>query len=126
MKKVLVVLMLLPLGGECLGQEAHREFLSWYNGRGVHTVWGAGKISGSYIGAHVKCGDTLVPVRAIHDSHESDGSPLHPTQTAEYASAHNVALLRSLESTGNRCAFVQAAPLRPNNSFKPKPLRGSA
>lgn len=108
MKTTTSVLLLILFAGPCLSQERPREFLSWYDGWGVHTVWGAGKISGSFGRAHVQCGDTLVPVRAIHDTHESDGSPLRPDQTAGYASAHNVALLRSLESSGPGCTFERA------------------
>ena len=109
MTRFALALLIVLSTGKCLGQDRPREFLSWYNGWGVHTVWGAGKVSGSYLKAHVKCGDTLIPVRAILDTHEGDGSPLRPNQTAAYVSSQNVALLRALEASGNTCTFQPSA-----------------
>jgi hypothetical protein len=91
------------------GQGETQAFLSWYDGWGTHTVWGAGKVSGSYNSATIKCGNVLVPVRPILDTHESDGNPPGPTQTAEYAKSVNLALLRSFESRGDKCLFLQPA-----------------
>ena len=104
-----VALLLLATSGQSLGQNGGSEFLSWYNGWGIHTVWGAGQISGSYKGAHVLCGDTRIPVRAIHDTHETDGRPLAQEQTAEHARSVNIALLHALEALGDKCQFQQAS-----------------
>ena len=87
------------------GQTESPAFLSWYDGWGTHTVWGAGKISGTYKGAKVKCGDAFVQVRAIRDTHDSDGNPPSPTQTAEHAKSVNLTLLRTLQSRGEKCVF---------------------
>ena len=105
MKTIAFVLLLLLSSGACTSQEEPAEFLSWYDGWGIHSVWGAGNASGSYRGTHVKCGDRLVPVRAIHDTHESDGNSLSQAQTAEFARSKNLVLLATLESTGDKCIF---------------------
>jgi hypothetical protein len=104
---VAVVLGLLP-SSPCATEGQALEFLSWYDGWGTHTVWGAGTIAGSYNGARVNCGRLIVPVRAIHDSHETDGQPLLRDQTSEHAKVHNLELLHSLEGKGIKCAFGQA------------------
>ena len=109
MKRIALALSLLLASGTCLSQDEPQEFLSWYDGWGTHTIWGAGKVSGSYRAAHVKCGDTLVRVRAIHDSHETDGKPLSTAQTAEHARSKNIVLLRMLESKSEKCIFRQAS-----------------
>jgi hypothetical protein len=108
MMKFTVGLLLLALSS-AHAQSENQEFLSWYDGWGTHTVWGAGKISGSYNRTQVKCGKIFVPVRPILDTHESDGEPLSPTQTADHAKALNMSLLRSLESRGDKCVFQTVA-----------------
>lgn len=108
MRQITIELLLLA-SFSAAGQGEAQEFLSWYDGWGTHTVWGAGKISGSYDRAKVKCGNVFVPVRPILDTHESDGTPPSPTQTAEHAKSVNVVLLRSLESRGHKCVFQTAA-----------------
>lgn len=87
------------------GQVENQSLLSWYDGWGTHTVWGGGKVTGGYNVAEVKCGSVLVPVRPILDTHESNGNPPTPTQTVEYAKSVNVALLRTLDSRGDKCVF---------------------
>ena len=104
MKQITIGLILLA-SFSAAGQAEPQAFLSWYDGWGTHTVWGAGKVSGSHNGTRVKCGDVLVQVRPILDTHESDGNPLSPTQTSEHARSVNAALLRTLESSGDKCAF---------------------
>jgi|SRR6185295_6539944 len=102
-----LALLLAILSPLAFGQDKPQEFLSWYDGWGTHTVWGAGTISGSYRDAHVKCGSTTVVVRAIFDTHESRGAPPDPNQTAEYARASNTALLKVFETRGDKCAFAK-------------------
>jgi hypothetical protein len=102
MKQIAVGLLSLA-SFSAYGQGEAQAFLSWYDGWGTHTVWGVGRISGSYNGAKVKCGNIFVPVLSILDTHESDGNPLSPAQTAEHAKSVNVPLLRALESQGNKC-----------------------
>jgi len=104
MRQIAIGLLLLA-SSSATGQGETQAFLSWYDGWVTHTVWGAGKISGSYNRAKVKCGNVFVPVRPILDTHESDGNPLSPAQTAERAKSVNVPLLRSMESRGDRCVF---------------------
>jgi hypothetical protein len=81
-----------------------QEFLSWYNGWGTHTVWGIGKVSGSYLGTTVKCGATLIPVRVVYDSHAERESP-QSDQTSEFLQTANVASLRRIESIAGKCNF---------------------
>jgi hypothetical protein len=99
----------LAFCGGCSGGERPVEFLSWYDGWGTHTVWGAGTVRGSYTGASVDCGRQTFPIRAIYDSHETDGGPVPAEQTSEYAKRHNIELLRSLEGQGIECAFERAS-----------------
>ena len=108
MRQIAIGLLLLATFS-AEGREETQAFLSWYDGWGTHTVWGAGKISGSSNRARVKCGNVFVPIRPILDTHESDGNPPSPTQTAEHAKSVNVALLRSLESRGDKCVFQTSA-----------------
>ena len=108
MRQITIGLLILA-SFSAAGQGEAQAFLSWYDGWGTHTVWGGGKVSGSHNGTKVKCGNVFVPVRAILDTHESDGNPLSPAQTAEHAKSVNVALLRSLEFRGYRCAFQTAS-----------------
>jgi len=108
MRKIAIGILLLA-SFSATGQGETQAFLSWYDGWGTHTVWGAGKISGSYNGAKVQCGNVFVPVRPILDTHESDGNPLSPIQTAEHAKSVNAPLLHSLESRGEKCVFQPAA-----------------
>jgi hypothetical protein len=81
-----------------------QEFLSWYDGWGTHTAWGVGKVSGSYSGTTVKCGTTLVRVRAVYDTHADRGQPKRD-ETSQHLQAANVALLRRIESVAGKCAF---------------------
>jgi hypothetical protein len=80
-----------------------REFLSWYDGWGTHTIWGIGKVFGNYSGAKVKCGTRLIPVRAVYDSHEGD--PPTADQKGEHLRVVNVALLHRIEAVAGRCIF---------------------
>ena len=108
MRQITIGLLLLA-SFSAAGQGETQAFVSWYDGWGTHTVWGAGKISGSFNRAKVRCGNVFVPVRPILDTHENDGNPPSSTQTVEHAKSVNVALLRSLESRGNKCVFQTAA-----------------
>jgi len=96
MKTLALSLLLLGTSSQ---PSTPRELLSWYNGWGTHTVWGLGKVSGSYQGTF---GKVQIPVRAIYDSH-ADGSPPLDTQSQDYARSANSATLRSLEADGIRC-----------------------
>jgi len=101
MKSLLIVVVMVV--GVASPQE-RKEFLSWYNGWGEQTLWGIGKIQGSYFGTTVKCGDDLVPVRTVYDTHEHDGPPLASASRESVESA-NRALLKDLEARGIKCAF---------------------
>jgi hypothetical protein len=101
----------LVMCGPCFGQNEGPEFLSWYDGWGTHTVWGAGKISGSYKNTQANCGGILIPVRAIYDSHETDGAPLSREQSSDYAREHNSSVLEVLNGLGVECDFLHG-PVR--------------
>jgi hypothetical protein len=89
--------------------DEQRTFLSWYNGWGTHSVWGAGRVAGSYENAAVKCGNAQIKVKAIYDSHASADRPPTEKQTSAFARSHNVALVRELTSKGIQCAFEKEA-----------------
>ena len=102
MKRTLVAVVLVVTTQMANAAEPVREFLSWYNGWGEHTVWGIGKVSGSYIGTTVKCGTVLIPVRAIYDTH-ADRDPPSSVQTESYAATSNRALL---DRIAGKCEFL--------------------
>jgi hypothetical protein len=105
MKRITLTLLFLLFSGTCSSQERPYEFLSWYDGWGTHTVWGAGKVMGSYRDASVQCGNTLIPVRAIYDTHNTDGKVLTYAQTRRFARSRNAVVLRKIESHGDKCVF---------------------
>lgn len=84
--------------------ESDQTFLSWYDGWGIHTIWGIGKITGSYSSATVQCGSKVVRVQPVYDTHSDIAEPT-ATQTREYVEAANLLLLRGLLENGNKCAF---------------------
>ncbi|MEB1528159.1 hypothetical protein [Xanthomonas sp. WHRI 7945] len=103
MKALLLAALLLISSMPASAQE-HREFLSWYNGWTIHTIWGIGKIYGSYFGTTVKCGNVTIPVHPIYDTHQHSTPPT-AKQTSEYAASANSALLHALDADGTKCAF---------------------
>jgi hypothetical protein len=105
MKRIAIALVLLSLSAGARSQEESPEFLSWYDGWGTHTVWGAGKVTGSYREARVQCGSASIPVRAIYDTHNTDRTPLSYTQTRRFARLKNAGVLRKLKSRGDKCVF---------------------
>lgn len=103
MKALLLTGLLSSASMPVLMQE-HKEFLSWYNGWTVHTIWGIGKIYGSYFGTTVKCGSVTIPVRPIYDTH-SHTAPPTAQQSSGYATPANLALLHKLDADGIKCTF---------------------
>ncbi|QRP63825.1 hypothetical protein I6J77_17305 [Rhodanobacter sp. FDAARGOS 1247] len=103
MKALLLAALLSVISVPAPAQE-HREFLSWYNGWTVQTIWGVGKIYGSYFGTTVKCGSVAIPVHPIYDTHQAAAPPT-AKESSEYAAAKNLALLHELEANGNKCTF---------------------
>jgi len=102
--KALLLAALLSVISVPAPAQAHREFLSWYNGWTVQTIWGVGKIYGSYFGTTVKCGSVVIPVHPIYDTHQAAAPPT-AKESSEYAAAKNLALLHELEANGNKCTF---------------------
>jgi hypothetical protein len=103
MKALLLAALLSATSMPASAQE-HREFLSWYNGWTVHTIWGVGKIYGSYFGTTVKCGSAIIPVHPIYDTH-SHTAPPTAKQSSDYAATANLALLHKLDAEGTKCTF---------------------
>ncbi|TBR39597.1 MULTISPECIES: hypothetical protein [Dyella] len=103
MKALLLAALLSVPSMPALAQD-HREFLSWYNGWTVHTIWGVGKISGSYVGTKIKCGSVSIPVRPVYDTHQRTAPPTEE-QSSDFAAKANFALLHSLEANGTKCQF---------------------
>lgn len=104
MKSVLLILLLLGIPISASAQD-HREFLSWYNGWTVHTLWGIGKVSGSHHGTKIQCGSSLIPVRAVYDTHLDYGPPNFNQSSKQVATA-NLALLHAIQSDGTKCSFL--------------------
>lgn len=82
-----------------------REFLSWYNGWHVHSVWGAGILRAPFAEASVACGTISVPIRVVFDTHSSGGVPPTADETKLKVENHNLALLKELCAAGLRCSF---------------------
>ena len=106
--KISLLVLALGVTSTPVASEPTQEFLSWYNGWTVHTVWGIGQVSGSYLGATIKCGGTLVPIRAVYDTH-ADRDPPKPEQVESYVKAVNLALLGSIEAIAGKCEFWLSA-----------------
>jgi len=104
MRPILLILLFFGIQTSTSSQD-HREFLSWYNGWTVHTVWGIGKVSGSYHGTSIQCGSSFIPVRAVYDTH-LDKEPPTVNQSSEQVAAANIVLLRAIQSDGTKCAFL--------------------
>ena len=85
------------------------RFLSWYDGWGTHTVWGIGKVHGSFVGTVVICGEDSVPVTVIYDTHANHTEP-RSDQSADFARRANRNLLKRFESAKSTCTFVLAGP----------------
>lgn len=103
--KALLLAALLPVALMPAVAQDHREFLSWYNGWTVHTIWGVGKIFGSYFGTTVKCGSITIPVHPIYDTHQHTAPPT-AEQSSDYAAAANLVLLHKLDADGTKCTFL--------------------
>ena len=98
------VIVLVASSAAVRAADDHKEFLSWYDGWGTHTVWGIGSLSSGQLAAAVRCGDKLVPIRAVFDTHDFDGEPT-ATQSDEHCSAANRELLNEFRSAGVECDF---------------------
>jgi hypothetical protein len=103
MKKLLAISLII-IAVPALSANQTPEFLSWYNGWGMHTVWGVGKLPGNYTGTTIKCGDALIRVRAVYDTHQ-DKVPPKAAQSSKYLEAVNLTLLDDLANKGNKCIF---------------------
>lgn len=87
----------------------NHKFFSWYNGWGSHKVWGLGSITGSYSDASVKCGEELIKVVPIYDTHASSEPP-NNAQSSAFAKIHNLTLADELAKKGIQCAFEKMSP----------------
>jgi hypothetical protein len=105
LSSVLCVTVTIYAIAVCADTNNTKEFFSWYDGWGVHTVWGLGKVSSPYIGASVECGNAEVKVTPIYDSHSNEGPPKYE-QSSEFAKAHNIDLSSLLKSKGVKCSFL--------------------
>ena len=85
------------------------RFLSWYDGWGTHTVWGIGKVQGSFVGTVIICGVDRIPVAAIYDTHADHTKP-QSDQSADFARRANRRLLEQFEGAKTTCTFVLAGP----------------
>jgi hypothetical protein len=85
------------------------RFLSWYDGWGTHTVWGIGKVQGSYVGTVVLCGKEAIPVAAIYDTHADHTEPRND-QGADFARRANRQLLERFRAAKVSCTFVVTGP----------------
>ena len=108
MKNVLHLIAFLIVSPLVYGQSGAEQFLSWYDGWGTHTVWGAGTVQASYRDAKVKCGGKMVAVVPIYDTHSYEGPPKE-NQTREYAERMNKSLLKQFEKNGVMCSFTTGA-----------------
>jgi hypothetical protein len=108
MRRFTPLVFLLP----CLvlaADETPQRFLSWYDGWGTHTVWGIGKVHGSYAGTAIICGKGGVPVAAIYDTHADHNEP-SVGQGADFARRANRQLLKRLEDARVTCTFELVGP----------------
>jgi len=90
-------------------EKTNYEFLSWYNGWGSHHVQGVGSITGSYTNALVKCDENKIKVVPIYDTHSAIQPP-DQKQSATFAKAHNVALVKELAKKDIHCVFEKEPP----------------
>ena len=87
-------------------QNEGKEFYSWYDGWGTHTIWGLGKHSSSYSNATIVCENKKVRVTPIYDTHASHEPP-KLDQTSSHAENHNIKLIKELKNEGITCALKE-------------------
>ena len=102
--EALALLLSLSLLQMASADEAPEQFMSWYDGWGVHTVWGIGNVAKGYSNASVICGSAKIEIRVIWDTHETSGEPTE-TESADYAKDNNLVLLQKFEANGKKCKF---------------------
>jgi len=108
MRHIVTLLLIIPC--IVLAVEAPSpHFQSWYDGWGTHTVWGIGKVQGSYRGTSVTCGGGTVPVIAIYDTHANHEKP-RPDQSAEFARQANRRVLEQFREAKVSCTFILVGP----------------
>lgn len=108
MRHIVSLLLVLP----CVAMAADSpspHFLSWYDGWGTHTVWGIGKVQGSYKETSVTCGGRPIPVTVIYDTHADHQKPRRD-QSAESARHGNRRLLEQFREAKISCTFVLVGP----------------
>jgi hypothetical protein len=54
----------------------NKEFRSWYDGWGMHKVWGLGIVKASYAHGFVTCGRAKFKVMPVYDVHSDKRLPL--------------------------------------------------
>jgi len=84
----------------------NKEFRSWYDGWGMHKVWGLGIVKASYAHGFVTCGRAKFKVMPVYDVHSDKRAP-SPEQTAASLRTFNVALAGELEKQGLKRRFEE-------------------
>src|SRR5690349_567898 len=104
MRRATLFAVFLPFLAPAAAEDSTPSFLSWYDGWGIHTVWGIGKVQGSYAGAFVTCGGERIPVSPIYDTHQPSAKP-RDDQSADFARHANRQLLKQLRAAKVSCTF---------------------
>ena len=87
-------------------QNSKKQFYSWYNGWGTHTIWGLGKHSSTYNNAKIVCGNKKIQITPIYDTHANPIPPILE-QTSLYAETHNIKLIKQLKNEGIICTLIE-------------------
>ena len=106
---VAVATLFVSCASVAADDSANHKFFSWYNGWGTHKVWGLGSVTGSYSDALVKCGNELIKVVPIYDTHASSEPP-NDAQSSAFAKTRNLTLADELAKKGVRCVFERLSP----------------
>ncbi len=93
------LLMAKAIFGEDIENE-NAKFVGSYDGWGTWTLPGIGKNTE----AGVKCGNIIVPIREIIDTHQSKKSHLYE-RYAEVQESYNKLLLVHIKEQGVECTF---------------------
>ncbi len=104
MRIIITAVLWIASSAPLWAAEDDSAFLSWYDGWGTHTVWGIGKVASGSFNAAVKCGKSLIPIRAVYDTHYQLAEPT-ATQSADYCATANQKLLRTFQAAGTQCEF---------------------
>jgi hypothetical protein len=107
MKTTLMLAMLLLSPHESPAGHDRLELLSWYDGWGTHSVWGFGKVSGSYKNAFATCGDLRIPIKAVYDTHMRTAEPVG-AQLIDSIRLANASTIKQLEASGEECDWPTA------------------